>query len=72
VFTDAFKSDWQPQSAFMVGIFEIQAQGAGTSYTATARHWSEADQQKHSEMGFEQGWSIVADQLAALAEAEIV
>lgn len=68
-FTDAIKSDWTPQGPFMIGLFEIEAEGDGTRYTARARHWTEEARQQHREMGFEPGWSTVADQLAALAEA---
>jgi len=56
-------------SVFMIGIWEITAEGEGTRYTATCRHWTEADCQRHAEMGFEAGWGTCADQLLALAEA---
>jgi uncharacterized protein YndB with AHSA1/START domain len=69
VFTDAFDSQWNPQTAFMVGLFEISAEGAGTRYTARARHWSQEDLEKHKQMGFTDGWMAVAGQLAELAEA---
>jgi uncharacterized protein YndB with AHSA1/START domain len=68
VFTDAISKGWQPQKPFVVGIFEIEADGDGTHYRAIARHWSAEDTKKHREMGFEEGWGAVADQLAALAE----
>ena len=68
VFTDAFSKGWEPKKPFMVGIFEIEADGDGTRYRATARHWTAEDMEKHREMGFEQGWRAVADQLAGLAE----
>ena len=68
VFTDAMDANWQPQDAFMIGLFEIAPEGTGTRYTARARHWSDEAVARHREMGFEGGWSAVADQLAALAE----
>ncbi|WOK35391.1 SRPBCC family protein [Sphingomonas sp. C3-2] len=68
VVTDALDSAFRPQGPFMVGIFEIAPDGAGTRYTASARHWTEGDMQKHKEMGFEEGWGICADQLKALCE----
>jgi uncharacterized protein YndB with AHSA1/START domain len=52
----------------MVGIFEIEPDGGGTRYRATARHWTAEAMENHREMGFEQGWSAVAEQLAGLAE----
>jgi uncharacterized protein YndB with AHSA1/START domain len=69
VCTDAIKPGWQPQKAFMIGIFTIEAEGSGTRYTASAKHWSAEDMERHRQMGFVEGWSAVADQLAALAEA---
>lgn len=70
VFTDAFRVGWQPQNPFMIGIFEVESDGDGTRYTARAWHWTEEARKQHEEMGFEGGWSAVADQLAALAEAK--
>jgi uncharacterized protein YndB with AHSA1/START domain len=67
-FTDALNAELMPQPAFMVGIFEIEAEGEGTRYTARARHWTDEALQQHREMGFEPGWSTVADQLAELCE----
>ena len=67
-FTDAFSAGWVPQKPFMVGMFEIEPDGDGTRYRASARHWTAEAMEEHRKMGFEQGWSAVADQLAALAE----
>jgi len=69
VFTDAFRTGWIPQGPFMVGFFLFEDAGDGkTRYTAGARHWTQEAMQQHQEMGFEQGWGQVADQLAAIAE----
>lgn len=68
VFTDAFSAGWQPQPAFMIGIFEVEPEGDGTRYTASARHWSAEAREQHQTMGFEEGWTAVAAQLAELAE----
>jgi|KBSSwiS6_1023812.scaffolds.fasta_scaffold04086_5 uncharacterized protein YndB with AHSA1/START domain len=67
-FTDAMTADLMPQGPFMIGIFEIEPEGDGTRYTARARHWTEEALAQHREMGFEPGWSAVAEQLAALCE----
>lgn len=72
VFTDAFTAGWRPAKPFMVGIFEIAPEGDGTRYTASARHWDAETMKQHEEMGFEQGWGIVADQLGALAEGRAI
>lgn len=69
VFTDAFSAGWVPQPAFMVGCLEIAAEGEGTRYTATTRHWTQEACEQHKAMGFVEGWTTMADQLAELAEA---
>ncbi len=69
VTTDAVTSDFEPAGPFMVGIWEIEPEGAGTRYTARARHWAEEARKQHEAMGFEQGWGACAAQLKALCEA---
>ena len=69
VFTQAFTAGWVPQKPFMVGIFSLTPEGAGTRYHACARHWDEETMRQHEAMGFQQGWTAVAAQLAELAEA---
>jgi uncharacterized protein YndB with AHSA1/START domain len=68
VTTDAVTADFEPHGPFMIGIWEIEAEGTGTRYTARARHWSEETMKQHAEMGFEEGWGVCADQLKALCE----
>lgn len=70
VTTDAVKGGHMPSEPFMIGIWEIAAEGEGTRYTASARHWTEQACQQHREMGFAQGWGAAADELAALCEGE--
>ena len=70
VFTDAFTVGWKPQTPMMVGTMAFAGEGGKTRYTASARHWTEDAYNGHKAMGFEQGWTAVAEQLAALAEAE--
>ncbi|QYE36285.1 SRPBCC family protein [Polymorphobacter sp. PAMC 29334] len=68
VFTDAYTGDWQPSAKpFMTGILTFDDEGEGTRYTAVVRHWTAADRDAHVAMGFETGWGIATDQLAALA-----
>jgi uncharacterized protein YndB with AHSA1/START domain len=72
VFTGAVSiasGDWMPAQPFMIGCMGILPQGDGTRYTAWSRHWTAADCEQHKSMGFDSGWSVVAGQLAALAEA---
>jgi len=40
----------------------------GTSYTAIARHGSEAACKNHAEMGFEDGWGTALDQLISYSK----
>ena len=70
VTTDAVTADFEPSDPFMIGIWEIEADGDGTRYTARARHWTEEAMNQHAEMGFEEGWGACADQLKALCEAD--
>jgi len=68
-FTDAFSEGWVPHKPFMVGLFEIEPDGSGgTLYRGAARHWTAEAMEEHRQMGFEQGWSAVAAQLAGIAE----
>lgn len=69
VFTDAINGKFEPQQPFMIGIMEINAEGDGTRYTASARHWTREAMEQHDQMGFTEGWGAVAVQLASLAES---
>lgn len=69
VTTDAVTADFQPSGPFMIGIWQVEPEGRGTRYTATARHWTHEAKQQHEEMGFAAGWGACADQLKALCEA---
>ena len=77
VLTNAFAAGWEPRTAMdsdcdfpSVTIVTYEPEGSGTRYTARVRHWTEAAVKAHEAMGFEQGWTMVAAQLAELAEAE--
>jgi uncharacterized protein YndB with AHSA1/START domain len=50
-------------------ILTLETQGTGTKYTAIALHRSEADRQKHEEMGFHEGWGKALDQLVDMIRA---
>jgi len=70
VFTDAFTGGWEPsEKLFMTAVITFEDEGGKTRYVARARHWSVGDLKTHEEMGFHEGWSIVADQLEAVAAA---
>lgn len=66
--TDAIEGDLQPAGPFMLGIWEIVPEGSGTRYTGRARHWTPESMAHHKEMGFDEGWGIMADQFKELCE----
>lgn len=71
VTTDAITldgGDFDAAGPFMIGFWEIEAEGEGTRYTARARHWSSEAMEQHKTMGFLEGWGVCADQLAAICE----
>ncbi|HCF24124.1 MULTISPECIES: SRPBCC domain-containing protein [unclassified Novosphingobium] len=67
--TDAIEGDLKPAGPFMLGIWEIAPEGSGTRYTGRARHWTSESMAHHKEMGFDEGWGIMADQFKELCEA---
>jgi uncharacterized protein YndB with AHSA1/START domain len=68
VFTDAYTSAWEPsERPFMTVILTFEDEDGKTRYTARARHWTVENREMHEKMGFETGWGLCADQLAALA-----
>ena len=70
VFTDAYSEGWKPSAdPFMTAIIDLaEAEGGGTTYTATGRHRSAEARKMHEDMGFFDGWGTVADQLEAYAK----
>lgn len=68
VTTDAYVRAWEPSAKpFLTIELTFQDEGGKTRYTAVARHWTKEDREAHEQMGFEQGWGLATDQLAALA-----
>jgi uncharacterized protein YndB with AHSA1/START domain len=53
---------------FFTGILTFEDHGGKTLYTARARHWTAEDREAHDKMGFQTGWGIATDQMAALAK----
>ena len=67
VFTDAYASAWEPSAKpFMTVVLTFEDEDGKTRYTARVKHWTAADREAHEKMGFEAGWGIATDQLAAL------
>ena len=70
VFTDAYSKAWEPSDKpFMTVALTFEDEGGKTKYTACVRHWSIGDREAHEKTGFHQGWTMCAEQLAALVEA---
>jgi uncharacterized protein YndB with AHSA1/START domain len=69
VFTDAYTRGWKPApEPFMTAIVTFQdAKPGHTLYRAVARHRSAETARQHAEMGFHEGWGIVATQMEAYA-----
>jgi uncharacterized protein YndB with AHSA1/START domain len=77
VFSNVFTAGWDPKTLMTsecdfatVAIVTFERESGGTRYTARVRHWDAEAKEKHAAMGFEEGWGIVAAQLAKIAEAE--
>ncbi|GGY23151.1 SRPBCC family protein [Paludibacterium paludis] len=69
VFTDAYVQAWEPSAKpFMTVIVTLSDEEGQTRYTARVRHWTVEDREAHEKMGFHEGWSQCAAQLAQLVE----
>lgn len=69
VFTTVLKEGWKPAEPWLAltSIITMEDEGSGTRYIARALHKTPEDTRKHEELGFEEGWGTVIDQLARLA-----
>lgn len=68
VWTDAVGPEFRPNAeTFMTVDITMEEVEDGTRYRALVRHKSDADRQKHEEMGFQDGWGTCLNQLEALA-----
>ncbi|MCB1173911.1 MAG: SRPBCC family protein [Leptospiraceae bacterium] len=77
VWTDAllpgYRPAAQPESGaglLFTAFLYLEAAGTGTRYTAVALHKDPADRQRHADMGFEQGWGTVVDQMVEYIKAQ--
>jgi uncharacterized protein YndB with AHSA1/START domain len=72
VWTDALLPGYRPsEKPFMTAVIELENEGKGTRYTATAIHRDEAGKKQHEDMGFHQGWGTALDQLVAHIKASV-
>ena len=69
VWTDALLPGYRPsENPFFTGILTFEDTPEGTTYVARAIHKNADDRKKHADMGFEQGWGTVWEQLLVYAE----
>ncbi|HEX2779812.1 MAG TPA: SRPBCC family protein [Gemmatimonadaceae bacterium] len=69
VFTNALVGGWRPaEHPFMTAVISFREHPEGTDYFAHVMHRSGDDRRMHEELGFHDGWTTVAAQLAALVE----
>lgn len=76
VWTNALLPGYRPVASIedcggfpFTAIITFEDAGDGkTFYRAVALHRNEADRETHAQMGFQEGWGTVADQLEKLAQ----
>jgi uncharacterized protein YndB with AHSA1/START domain len=69
VWTDTLLPGYRPSAnPFFTGILTFEDHPEGTKYVARALHKNDADRKKHADMGFEQGWGTVFEQLVVYAQ----
>lgn len=75
VWTDALTAGFRPANKgyaskgmgfSLTGVIELQPEGQGTRYTATALHANAEGAKQHAELGFMEGWNTALDQLVEL------
>ncbi|KWX20863.1 polyketide cyclase [Mycolicibacterium wolinskyi] len=72
VFTNAVDSGWRPANPAPISMtaeVTMYDHADGTDYRVVARHGDPAAKNLHVELGFVEGWSTVANQLARFAES---
>ncbi|MDP3224471.1 MAG: SRPBCC family protein [Rubrivivax sp.] len=70
VFTSLLTGGWRPATPWMpfTAIITMGDEGQCTRYTATVMHPDQASSDRHTELGFFDGWNTCIDQLEALAQ----
>jgi uncharacterized protein YndB with AHSA1/START domain len=70
VFTDAYTEGWVPAAdgGMMTAVLTFEpAPGGKTLYTARCGHPTVEKLKQHEQMGFHEGWGVVAEQMEAVA-----
>ena len=72
VWTTCLAEGWRPLEPWLAltATLTLAAEGAGTRYVASVQHRNAEDSAKHADLGFEAGWGMVIDQLAAFPAAQ--
>ena len=77
VWTSALKPGYRPVMGadnkidlLFSAVILLEPTDTGTRYTAIAIHQDKAGRKTHEDMGFQQGWSTVLDQLVAHIKSE--
>lgn len=74
VWTDALGPGYRPsvkgylEKFFITAAIQLEPAGKGTRYRAMAIHNDAESRQKHSDMGFQDGWGTVLTQLVDLVK----
>lgn len=70
IWTTVLSEGWKPIEPWLAltAIITFEAEGSGTRYSSRVLHRTDADALKHNEMGFQEGWGMAIDQLAAFVE----
>jgi uncharacterized protein YndB with AHSA1/START domain len=73
VWTDALAPGFRPSSQSstiptLTATITLEPHGKGTKYTALVMHKDEEDRNRHSDMGFHDGWGQAFDQLVDLVK----
>ncbi len=70
VWTTTLAEGWQPIEPWLAltAIITFEPEGEATRYSARELHKNPADSRKHADMGFQEGWGTVIDQLAAFVQ----
>jgi uncharacterized protein YndB with AHSA1/START domain len=72
IWTDALLPGYRPaENPFFTAILSLESQGSGTRYTAIALHRDEDGRKKHEEMGFQEGWGTVVNQMVDYIKASM-
>lgn len=72
VFTETMTRGWRPAATgFITAIIGFADHPDGMTYSSHVMHRSGADRDKHLDLGFEEGWGGVIEQLAAFVERRL-